>query len=120
MPDAWEDRKLLHRVGASWGAVIAAIYAARDPDRVNSSFWQVSDFSLLLNDEGNQGARKLYFSEHRSDGAKLIIEMFGQRLAEEDKRRMILQFQNLIDEQFDSFYEHIKVIASTSQLGGLC
>jgi pimeloyl-ACP methyl ester carboxylesterase len=107
----------LHLVGASWGAVIAAIYAARYPDRVK--FLLLASFGLQPSPQMMkvvEGARELYFSEHRSDGAKLIIDTFGQRLSEENKRRMILQFQNLTDEQFDSFYEHIKVIASTSHL----
>jgi pimeloyl-ACP methyl ester carboxylesterase len=107
----------LHLVGASWGAVIAAIYAARYPDRVK--FLLLASFGLQPSPQMMrvvEGARALYFSEHRSDGAKLIIETFGQRLSEENKRRMILQFQNLTDEQFDSFYEHIKVIDSTSHL----
>ncbi len=107
----------LHLVGASWGAVIAAIYAARYPDRIK--FLLLASFGLQPSPQMMkvvEGARQLYFSEHRSDGAKLIIELFGQRLAEENKRRMILQFQNLTNEQFDSFYEHIKVIASTSHL----
>lgn len=110
-------QEALHLVGASWGAVIAAIYAARYPDRVE--FLLLASFGLQPSPQMMKGievARKLYFSEHRSDGAKLIIEMFGQRIADEYKHRMILQFQNLIDEQFDSFYEHIKVIASTSHL----
>jgi pimeloyl-ACP methyl ester carboxylesterase len=107
----------IHLVGASWGAVIAAIYAAREPERVK--FLLLASFGLQPSPQMMkvvEGARQLYFSEHRSDGAKLIIEMFGQRLSEENKRRMILQFQNLTNEQFDSFYEHIKVIASTSHL----
>jgi pimeloyl-ACP methyl ester carboxylesterase len=107
----------LHLVGASWGAVIAAIYAARYPEYVK--FLLLASFGLQPSPQMMkvvEGARQLYFSEHRSDGAKLIIEMFGQRLSEENKRRMILQFQNLTNEQFDSFYEHIKVIASTSHL----
>jgi len=110
-------QQALHLVGASWGAVIAAIYAARYPDRVK--FLLLASFGLQPSPQMMkvvEGARKLYFSEHRSDGAKLIIDMFGQRLSEENKRRMILQFKNLTDEQFDSFYEHIKVIASTSHL----
>jgi pimeloyl-ACP methyl ester carboxylesterase len=112
-----EAREDLHLVGASWGAVIAAIYAARYPERVK--FLLLASFGLQPSPQMMkvvEGARTLYFSEHRSDGAKLIIETFGQRLSEENKRRMILQFQNLTDEQFDSFYEHIKVIASTSHL----
>ncbi|MFH1208690.1 MAG: alpha/beta hydrolase [Candidatus Omnitrophota bacterium] len=110
-------REDLHLVGASWGAVIAAIYAARYPERVK--FLLLASFGLQPSPQMMkvvEGARELYFSEHRSDGAKLIINMFGQRLSEENKRRMILQFQNLTNEQFDSFYEHIKVIASTSHL----
>jgi len=110
-------QEALHLVGASWGAVIAAIYAARYPDRVK--FLLLASFGLQPSPKMMQvveGARKLYFSEHRSDGAKLIIDTFGQRLSEENKRRMNLQFQNLTDEQFDSFYEHIKVIAATSHL----
>jgi pimeloyl-ACP methyl ester carboxylesterase len=110
-------REDLHLVGASWGAVIAAIYAARYPGRVK--FLLLASFGLQPSPQMMklvERARELYFSEHRSDGAKLIIETFGQRLSEENKRRMILQFQNLTDEQCDSFYEHIKVIASTSHL----
>lgn len=110
-------QEALHLVGASWGAVIAAIYAARYPDGVK--FLLLASFGLQPSPQMMkvvEGARELYFSDHRSDGAKLIIDMFGQRLSEENKRRMILQFQNLTDEQFESFYEHIKVIASTSHL----
>jgi pimeloyl-ACP methyl ester carboxylesterase len=110
-------QEALHLVGASWGSVIAAIYAARYPERVK--FLLLASFGLRPSPQMMKGvevARKLYFSEHRRDGAKLIIEMFGQRIAEETQRRMILQFQNLTDEQFDSFYEHIKVIGSTSDV----
>ena len=107
----------LHLVGASWGAVIAAIYAARYPERVK--FLLLASFGLqpsLQMMKVIESARQLYFSGHGSDGAQLIIETFGQRLSEENKRRMILQFQHLTDEQKDSFYEHIKMIASTSHL----
>jgi len=40
-----KTQEALHLVGASWGAVIAAIYAARYPDRVKFLLLASSDFS---------------------------------------------------------------------------
>jgi pimeloyl-ACP methyl ester carboxylesterase len=107
----------LHLVGASWGAVVAAIYAAKYPERVN--FLLLASFGLRASPKMlsvMEEARKLYISEQKSNGAQLIINMFGQRLAEENKRKMIRQFETLAEEQFDSFYEHLKVMASSSHL----
>lgn len=112
-----KPREIVHMVGASWGAVIAAVYAARYPDQVR--FLLLASFGFRPSSKMLkviQKARKLFDMKKNRDGAQLIIDMFGQRLAEENKRKMIRQFQSMSEEQFDSVYEHLKVMALSGHL----
>lgn len=102
----------LYLVGASWGSVIAAIYAAKYPagiDRLilGSFSLRPSQAMLRIIDK----ARKLYETRTGSQGAQLIIESFGQRLPEEYKQRMMKQFENLPHEHLEGFYHHLQIIA---------
>lgn len=110
-------REPLYLVGASWGAVIAAIYAARFSDDV--SLLMLASFGLRPSAKMLQvieAARGLFAVKKTHEGAELIIRTFGERLTNENKIKMIRQFQSLTREQLDSIYEHLKVIASSGSL----
>ena len=71
----------LHLVGASWGAVIAVVYAARYADRVETlllaSFGLKPSAKMIQVIEATRG---LFAIQKTRDGAELIIRTFGQRL----------------------------------------
>ena len=104
-------------VGASWGALVAAMYAARHPEDVNGLI--LGSFSLKpsprLMDIMEQ-ACELYARVRQHEGAVLIIDAFGQRLPLAFKRRIAHQFEMLSPEQFESFRHHLQTLVQAGPL----
>lgn len=103
--------------GSSWGTAIAAVYAARYPERVGS---------LLLSSFGmkpNAGmayvvkrAGELYRARDFAGGADLILEVFGDRLQAGYKRQIAAQFAGLSAESAEVFHEHCANIMKLGRL----
>ncbi len=96
-----------HVVGASWGGIIVAVFAARFPNLVDkiilASFGvKTSEKMLKVIREG----KELYEKGKGDEVAELIIENFGQRLSESYKKKICQQFESIKKEHFRTFYAH--------------
>lgn len=93
--------------GGSWGSVLAAGYAVRHPDvlhkMVLASFGTKPNV-VLKSVIGE--VRDMILAGRAQEIAPMMLERFGQFVPDTLKRQILLQFSNMSDEQYQSFYEH--------------
>lgn len=104
-------------IGGSWGSIVSAVYAEHHPDTFHR---------LILGSFGTKPNAVLssiidqvqvYIQEGKgSEIAPMMIERFGQYIPESLKRQIVLQFNNMSEQQYQSFYEHSVFV---SKLGDL-
>jgi len=104
-------------VGASWGGIVVAVFAARHPELVDkiilASFGvMVSEKMLKLIRKGNE----LYENGKVDEVSDLLIENFGQHLPENYKKKISYQFSAINKEKFHTFYAHGKLLETTQSL----
>jgi pimeloyl-ACP methyl ester carboxylesterase len=98
-----------HVVGASWGSIIVAVFAARFPELVDKII--LASFGIRTNEklqEVIRAGQQLYDNGEVEKVADLIIKHFGQHLNETFKKRIYSQFRNITKEQYRTFHEHGK------------
>ncbi len=104
-------------VGASWGALVAAMYAARHPEDMDGMI--LGSFSLKPSPRLMaimEEACGLYARDRQHKGARLIIDAFGQRLPPSFKRRIAHQIEMLSPGQFESFRHHLQTLVEAGPL----
>jgi pimeloyl-ACP methyl ester carboxylesterase len=105
-------------IGGSWGAVVAAAYAARRPHRVARMV--LGSFQVRANGRLREVARigRSLVKAGRSDElADLFIDAFGAQLSPARKRSIAAQFGALRAEQFQQMYEQAERLVNAEDLG---
>ncbi len=104
-------------IGGSWGAIVSAVYAELYPDTFHrlilGSFGTKpnSVLSTIIDEV------QLYIQEGRgAEIAPMMIERFGQYIPDTLKRQIISQFNNMSEQQFQSFYEHSVFVTKLGDL----
>jgi len=101
---------------ASWGGIIALVFAAQNPGRVKK---------LVLASVGTKPNKKLVetikkgFSMdmgRREEMARLLIDSFGDALPEQLKRGIVSQFRTMTEERLRAFCEHGSFVISSKKL----
>lgn len=106
--------------GGSWGTAIAAVYAARYPDQVEHLM--LSSFGIKPNASMEylvERASDLYRKRDFAAGARLIVEVFGERLQPGYKRQIAGQFAALTAADAEVFHEHCANILKLGRLDEL-
>jgi len=108
---AQDFRETLHLVGASWGGVVLAVFASQHPELVEkiilASFSpKTSNKMLAVLKEG----KRLYETGQGDQVSTLIIDNFGKHLSDAYKEKISRQFDTIKSEQFQSFYEHGRLL----------
>ena len=108
---AQKSKETLHVVGASWGGVVVAVFASQHPEFVEkiilASFSpKTSNRMLAVLKEG----KRLYETGHGDQVSALIIDNFGKHLSDAYKEKISRQFDTIKSEQFQSFYEHGRLL----------
>ena len=102
---------------ASWGGVIAAAFAVRNPIKVKR---------LILASLGTRPNKKMVEtikkaaqipSQNRKEMAEVLIDSFGQDLPEVVKNKIVTQFQRMSQEALQAFYQHGLFVISTEEIG---
>ena len=104
-------------IGGSWGSIVSAVYAELYPDTFHrlilGSFGTKpnSVLSTIIDEV------QLYIQEGRgAEIAPMMIERFGQYIPDTLKRQIISQFNNMSEQQFQSFYEHSVFVTKLGDL----
>tara|TARA_R110002167_G_scaffold186072_16_gene386982 strand:- start:341 stop:1189 length:849 start_codon:yes stop_codon:yes gene_type:complete len=114
------DIQSCHRrylIGGSWGSIVSAVYAEHYPDVFHRLI--LGSFGTKPNSVMSSiiGEVQFYIESGRgAEIAPMMIEKFGQYIPDVLKKQIISQFDNMSDQQFQSFYEHSVFVA---QLGDL-
>ncbi len=98
-------------VGASWGGIVVAVFAARFPNLVDKII--LASFGVKTSKEMLKVIRegkKLYENGKGDKVADLIIENFGHQLSEAYKKKICQQFGSMKKEHFWSFYAHGRLL----------
>jgi pimeloyl-ACP methyl ester carboxylesterase len=106
-----------HVVGASWGSIVVAVFAARFPqlvDKIILASFGVKTNEKLLNIIG--AAQRLHDTGEIDKVAELIISTFGRHLSETFKKRLSDQFGNISKDQFLTLYEHGRALQRIRRL----
>ncbi len=117
---ATHETDTLHILGASWGTIIVAAYAARYPDVPDKLI--LGSFGLKPSGEMLsviQHGRALYECDRGRDAAHLIIERFGQQISEGHKDRIVSQFKAMHADQLRCFYEHCDFVQNIGHVNEL-
>jgi pimeloyl-ACP methyl ester carboxylesterase len=102
---------------ASWGGVVAMVYAARYPQRLKR---------LILASMGTRPNQKMIETitkglemptVNRLEVAETLIESFGQNLPEAMKNKITRQFQRMGSEELAAFCQHGITLLSVRELG---
>ncbi len=104
-------------VGASWGGIVVAVFASRFPHLVDKII--LASFGIRTSEKLSMVIRKgvqLYENGQEHKVADLIIENFGQHLGDAYKKRVYDQFSSINKEQFQTFYEHGKLLISSRHI----
>ena len=94
-------------IGGSWGAVVAAAYAARCPKRVSRLV--LGSFQIKANARLREVAslgRALVADGRGDELGPLFMREFGAQLPADRQRAILAQFAALRNEQFQQMYEH--------------
>lgn len=102
---------------ASWGAIIAAGLAARQPHLVGKMVLGSLGVrpSQAMIDVINEG-RQMHRSGRDKEVGQLLVERFGERLPRSFQKRIVKQFQNLPREQAAAFDAHSEFVGNASHL----
>lgn len=104
-------------IGGSWGSIVSAMYAEHYPDmfhrlilgsfgtKPNSVLSSIID-QVQFYIEGGRG----------SEIAPMMIDKFGQYIPDSLKKQIISQFENMSDQQYQSFYEHSVFVTKLGDL----
>jgi pimeloyl-ACP methyl ester carboxylesterase len=114
------DSDTLHILGASWGTIVVAAYAARYPDVPHKLI--LGSFGLKPSGEMLsviQRGRALYECDRGRDAAHLIIERFGQQISDGHKDRIVSQFRGMRADQLRCFYEHCDFVQNIGHINEL-
>ena len=102
---------------ASWGTIISAALAARNPELVDKmilgSFGAKPSKAVL--DVIKKG-QSLFDDDQTEEIAPLMIERFGQYIPDTHKKQIIEQFRGMSREQFLSFYEHCEFVEQANDI----
>jgi pimeloyl-ACP methyl ester carboxylesterase len=102
---------------ASWGGVIAMVYAVRHPQRLRR---------LILASMGTRPNQKMIETitkglemptTDRMEVAETLIESFGQDLPEAMKNKILSQFRRMGAEELQAFCQHGLTVLSVRELG---
>ena len=102
---------------ASWGGVVAMVYAARHPQQLKR---------LILASMGTRPNQKMIETitkglemptVNRLEVAETLIESFGQDLPEAMKNKIMRQFQRMGSEELAAFCQHGITVLSVRELG---
>ncbi len=104
---------------ASWGGIVAVAYAARYQDSLKK---------LCLAGMGTRANAKMLETirkgcatnpNDRQKMAEVLLESFGQELPEKIKKKIVLQFQTMKEDNLKAFYEQGSFVMSTQRIGNL-
>ncbi|MDD5584199.1 MAG: alpha/beta hydrolase [Candidatus Omnitrophica bacterium] len=104
---------------ASWGGVVAVVFASEYRDRIKR---------LTLASLGTKPNRKMIETikngagidiKDRTQIAQTLIKSFGGNLPEQIKRKIINQFCKMTDEELRAFYTHGLFVISSKKLSDL-
>ena len=104
-------------VGASWGGIVVAVFASRFPHLIDKII--LASFGIRTSEKLSMVIRKgvqLYENGQEHKVADLIIKNFGQHLSDAYKKRVYDQFSSINKEQFQTFYEHGKLLISSQHI----
>ena len=107
-------------LGGSWGAVVAAAYAARRAPRVTRMV--LGSFQARANERLRAVARlgrSLVESGRSAELGELFITTFGMHLPPQRQQRIAAQFATLRPEQFQQMYEHAERLVNADDLDGI-
>ena len=102
---------------ASWGGVVAMVYAVRHPQQLKR---------LILASMGTRPNQKMIETitkglemptVNRLEVAETLIESFGQNLPEAMKNKIMRQFQRMGSEELAAFCQHGIMVLSVRELG---
>ena len=105
-------------IGGSWGAVVAAAYAAQRPRRVARLV--LGSFQIRPNARLREVARlgrSLVASGRSDELAELFMAAFGAHLPPQRQRNIVTQFASLRPEQFQQMYEQAEQLVNADDLG---
>lgn len=114
--DATTGADQLTVCSASWGGVIALVYAVRHPQRLKS---------LILASMGTRANQKMIDLitkgvqmpvKDRLEVAETLIEALGQNLPAAMKNKIVSQFQHMGPEAFQAFFQHGSMVLSVRDL----
>jgi len=114
--DATSGADQLTVCSASWGGVIAMVYAVRHPQRLKS---------LILASMGTRANQKMIDLitkgvqmpvKDRLEVAETLIEALGQNLPAAMKKKIVSQFQHIGPEAFQAFFQHGSMVLSVREL----
>ena len=117
MVDALSPDAPVALIGGSWGAVVAAAYAARRPRRVTRLV--LGSFQVRANARLREIARlgrSLVEAGRCHELASLFMAAFGSHLPPERQRSIVGQFAALRPEQFQQMYEHAERLVTADGL----
>lgn len=117
---ACESFNSLYIYGASWGAIMAAAYSAKHPDKVDKLI--LGSFAIRGNDnltkiitEGLQ----LYDAGSPHKIADLLIDGFGDNIPSNLKSKIQRQFKEIPNDHFRCFYSHSEFVRSLKSIDSL-
>lgn len=94
-------------VGCSWGTIVVAAYAAREPAAVDTMV--LASFGVRLSEsmmELIKDGQSLYERGRMDQAAHLIIERFGQNITGAYKKQIVAQFERMTEDQARVLYTH--------------
>jgi pimeloyl-ACP methyl ester carboxylesterase len=101
---------------ASWGGIVALVYAARHPEKLHG---------LILASMGTKANQKMVDMitkglempiKNRLEVAKSIIENFGRELPPTMKNRIVSQFERMDTQALQAFCQHGSTVISVREL----
>ena len=104
-------------VGASWGGIVVAVFASRFPNLIDKII--LASFGIRPSDKLLRVIREgieLYENGEDHKVANLIINSFGQHLSEAYKKRVYDQFRGINKDQFQTFYQHGKLLIASQDI----
>ncbi len=117
---ATHSNDTLHIIGASWGTIVVAAFAARYPDvpdkLILGSFGVKPSGAML---RVIRRGRSLYEADRGPEAAHLIIECFGQQISAGHKEQIVHQFKKMRPEQQLCFYDHCEFVENIGHINEL-
>lgn len=111
------DFQRRYLIGGSWGSIVSAVYAENYPNTFHRMI--LGSFGTKPNSVLSSiiDQVQVYIQEGRgAEIAPMMIDRFGQYIPDSLKRQIVAQFNNMSEQQYQSFYEHSVFV---SELGDL-